>query len=86
MIGFVGMIVDLPTLKVCNMLEDYGDDPRDLYPMKFAGKPQHERSGVNILPIPKSSKSRWYKTNFNIIPNHTAIKQHQFQIAYIRIF
>lgn len=63
MIGFVGMIVDLPTLKVCNMLEDYGDDPRDLYPMKFAGKPQHERSGVNILPIPKSSKSRWYKTN-----------------------
>ncbi|XP_048776677.2 uncharacterized protein LOC125680918 isoform X4 [Ostrea edulis] len=48
---------DLPTLKVCNMLEDYGDDPKDLYPIKFAGKPQHERSKVNILPRNKSSKS-----------------------------
>lgn len=43
------------------MLEDYGDDPKDLYPIKFAGKPQHERSKVNILPRNKSSKSRLVK-------------------------
>ncbi|XP_052722236.1 uncharacterized protein LOC128193062 isoform X9 [Crassostrea angulata] len=47
---------DLPTLKVCNMLDDYGDDPRDLYPAKFAGKPQHVRSSVNIMHVPKSRK------------------------------
>ncbi|XP_052221195.1 uncharacterized protein LOC127837841 isoform X3 [Dreissena polymorpha] len=35
--------LDLPTLKVCNMLEDYGDDSRDLFPARFGGKPAHER-------------------------------------------
>ncbi|KAL4218691.1 hypothetical protein ACF0H5_021279 [Mactra antiquata] len=35
--------LDLPTLKVCNMLDDYGEDSRDLFPSKFGGKPAHER-------------------------------------------
>lgn len=52
------MVLDLPTLKVCNMLDDYGDDPRDLYPAKFAGKPQHVRSSVNIMHVPTSRKPR----------------------------
>ncbi|XP_022325179.2 uncharacterized protein LOC111125543 isoform X10 [Crassostrea virginica] len=69
---------DLPTLKVCNMLEDYGDDPRDLYPMKFAGKPQHERSGVNILPIPKSSKS---SIKVPSPPTHTPVSEKKVKSA-----
>ncbi|KAK3087440.1 hypothetical protein FSP39_005965 [Pinctada imbricata] len=34
---------DLPTVKICNMLEEYGDDPSDRFPTKYDGKPKHSR-------------------------------------------
>ncbi|XP_045192778.2 uncharacterized protein LOC123549036 isoform X5 [Mercenaria mercenaria] len=36
--------LDLPTLKVCNMLDDYGEDKRDLFPSRYGGKPAHDRN------------------------------------------
>ncbi|XP_052789596.1 uncharacterized protein LOC128224033 isoform X4 [Mya arenaria] len=38
--------LDLPTMKVYNMLGDYGNDNRDLYPAQFSGKPAHERQDM----------------------------------------
>ena len=46
---------DLPTLKVYNMLGDYGESNKDLYPAKYGGKPQHERS-VIFPDLQKSSR------------------------------
>ena len=37
------IVLDLPTVKVYNMLEEYGDDTRDLYPSKHMGKAAHHR-------------------------------------------
>ncbi|XP_062621724.1 uncharacterized protein LOC134283288 isoform X3 [Saccostrea cucullata] len=70
---------DLPTLKVCNMLEEYGDDPRDLFPVKFAGKPQHERSNLNKLPGPKSSKASSLKVPSP--PIHTPVSEKKIKSA-----
>ena len=37
--GFVG----LATLKVQNMLDDYGESPKDLYPSRHKGLPAHKQ-------------------------------------------
>ena len=42
------MFLDLPTVKVWNMLDDYGVDSGDKYPAKYGGKPQHERSNLML--------------------------------------
>ena len=49
-------ISDLPTVKVCNMLEDYGEDPLDRFPAKYDGKPEHVRN--NNMPNLKATVSR----------------------------
>ena len=50
-----GLLTDLPSVKVLNMMDDYGDDPRDRYPARFAGKPQHERSNL-MLTDPRTNR------------------------------
>ncbi|ELU10160.1 hypothetical protein CAPTEDRAFT_219503 [Capitella teleta] len=34
----------LPTQKVVNLLDDYGEDPYDRYPSKYYGRPRHQRT------------------------------------------
>ena len=36
----------LPTQKICNLLSDYGEDPRDLYPYYLGGKPSYKRANT----------------------------------------
>ena len=43
--------IDLPTVKVWNMLDDYGEDTNDKYPAKYAGKAQHERSNLMLTDL-----------------------------------
>ena len=38
-------------MKVWNLLDDYGEDPNDKYPAKYAGKPQHERSNLMLTDL-----------------------------------
>ena len=45
----------LPTQKVVNLLEGYGDDPRDRYPNKWGGRPLHERAG-SIATLARAHK------------------------------
>ncbi|KAK3586434.1 hypothetical protein CHS0354_030688 [Potamilus streckersoni] len=40
--------LDLPTVKMYNMLEDYGESESDKYPAKHGGKPLHER--ISMVP------------------------------------
>lgn len=52
------MVLDLFIFKVCNMLDDYGDDFRDFYLVKFVGKFQYVRFSVNIMYVFKLRKLR----------------------------
>ncbi|XP_076093014.1 uncharacterized protein LOC143064229 isoform X4 [Mytilus galloprovincialis] len=53
---------DLPTVKVYNMLGEYGDDEKDLYPAKHYGKPAHTRK--SSLPLVKDGMTKSASSGF----------------------
>lgn len=56
---YLFVIVDLPTLKVYDMLGDYGDDNRDLYPSKYHGKAAHNRkSSITMMKEDMTKSTR----------------------------
>lgn len=44
----VWICLGLPTQKVVNLLEDYGDDPSDRYPSRWGGRAVHERASSMV--------------------------------------
>lgn len=55
---------DLPTVKVYNMLEDYGDDEGDLFPTKHKGKAAHHRK--HSLPLVKDQMTKTNSSGFKL--------------------
>lgn len=53
---------DLPTVKVYNMLGEYGDDEKDLYPAKYYGKAAHTRK--SSLPVVKEGITKSASSGF----------------------
>ncbi|XP_021376160.1 uncharacterized protein LOC110464964 isoform X3 [Mizuhopecten yessoensis] len=53
---------DLPTVKVCNMLSDYGEDTRDHYPMHHTNQPSNTRA-TSVPNLPSQlTKTRPYQS------------------------
>ncbi|XP_067660842.1 serine/arginine repetitive matrix protein 1-like isoform X2 [Haliotis asinina] len=49
-----GKDLELPTQTIYNILEDFGDDPRDRFPAKYSGRQAHERVTSSLPSLPKS--------------------------------
>ncbi|XP_046570580.1 LOW QUALITY PROTEIN: flocculation protein FLO11-like [Haliotis rubra] len=57
-----GKDLELPTQTVYNILEDFGDDPRDRFPAKYSGQQAHERVTSSLPSLPKSISQTCLKT------------------------
>ncbi|XP_071096278.1 uncharacterized protein [Haliotis cracherodii] len=57
-----GNDLELPTQAIYNILEDFGDDPRDRFPAKCSGRPAHERVTSSLPALPTSATQASLKT------------------------
>ena len=60
------LIPDLPTVKVFNMLDEYGEDPADKFPTKYSGRPRHQqRSHTTKIDSKWVTAARLYEDPLN---------------------
>ncbi|KAL3871979.1 hypothetical protein ACJMK2_039950 [Sinanodonta woodiana] len=78
--------LDLPTVKMYNMLEDYGESESDKYPAKHGGKPLHERSST-IPDLNKPIRTTSFKmtTTPQPSPKSVEIKRKAQQKSVIKL-